>query len=134
MIAVLDASAAIELILSRPAAEELSELLSKAERVLAPDIYVAEVSNALWKHANASGDSEGYTELLDDAVALTDTLIDSASLYREAFALSTRHQHPVYDSLYLVVARRNSATILTVDRRLRSLATTLQIDVSPSWR
>ena len=132
MIAVLDASAAIELILSRPAAEELSELVAKAELILAPDLYVAEVSNALWKHAIASGDSEGYTELLDDAVALTDELIDSVSLYREAFALSTQHQHPVYDSLYLVVARRNSATILTVDRRLRSLASTLQIDVSPS--
>lgn len=132
MIAVLDASAAIELILSRPAAEEISKLISKAELVLAPDLYVAEVSNALWKHANAQGESEAYTELLDDAVALADDLIDSVSLYREAFALSTQHQHPVYDSLYLVVARRNSATILTVDRRLSSLASTLQIDVSPS--
>ena len=132
MIAVLDASAAVELILSRPAAEELSELVAKAELVLAPDLYVAEVSNALWKYTIASGDSDGYTELLDDAVALTDELIDSVSLYREAFALSTQHQHPVYDSLYLVVARRNSATILTVDRRLRSLASTLQIDISPS--
>ena len=89
------------------------------------NLYVAELSNALWKHANASGDSEGYTELLDDAVALPDDLVDSVSLYREAFALSAKHQHSVYDSLYLVVARRNSATILTVDRRLSSLASTL---------
>jgi predicted nucleic acid-binding protein len=128
----LDASAAIELILSRPAAEELSEFVSEAELVLAPDLYVAEVSNALWKHAKASGDSEGYTELLDDAVLLADDVIDSVSLYREAFALSAKYQHPVYASLYLVVARRNSATVLTVDRRLRSLATTLGLDVSPS--
>jgi predicted nucleic acid-binding protein len=132
LIALLDASAAIEVILSRPAAKELSALVSKAELVLAPDLYIAEVSNALWKHAKASGDSEGYTELLDDAVALPDDLIDSVSLYREAFALSLKYQQPVYDALYLVVARRNSATILTVDRRLRSLASTLQMDVSPS--
>ena len=132
MIAVLDASAAIELLLSRSGANELSELISKAELVLAPDLYVAEVSNALWKHASASGDSGSYQELLDDAVALPDDFVDSASLYREAFALSVKHQHPVYDALYLVVARRNSATMLTVDRRLRSLAATLQIAAAPS--
>lgn len=132
MIAVLDASAAIELIFSRLAAEELSKLVSKAELVLAPDLYIAEVSNALWKHARASGDSQRYPELLDDAVALPDDLIDSVSLYREAFALSAKHQHPVYDALYLAVARRNNATILTVDQRLRSLASALQIAVAPS--
>lgn len=132
MITVLDASAAIELLLSRSAANELSELVSEAELVLAPDLYIAEVSNALWKHAGASGDSGSYQELLDDAVALPDDFLDSASLYREAFALSVKHQHPVYDALYLVVARRNSATILTVDRRLGSLASTLQISVAPS--
>lgn len=132
MITVLDASAAIELILSRSAANELSQLVSEAELVLAPDLYIAEVSNALWKHANASGDPALYQELLDDAIALPDDIVESASLYREAFALSVKHQHPVYDALYLVVARRNSATILTVDRRLRSLASTLQIAVAPS--
>lgn len=72
--------------------------------VLAPDLYIAEVSNALWKHANASGDSGSYQELLDDAVALPDDFVDSASLYREAFALSVKHQRPVYDTLHLVVA------------------------------
>ena len=132
MIAVLDASAAIELILARSAANELSQLISEAELVLAPDLYIAEVSNALWKHANASGDPAPYQELLDDAIALPDDTVDSASLYREAFALSVKHQHPVYDALYLVVARRNSGKILTVDRRLRSLASTLQMAVAPS--
>jgi len=132
VIAVLDASAAIELILSRSAASELSQLISEAELVLAPDLYIAEVANALWKHANASGDFVPYQELLDDAIALPDDIVSSASLYREAFALSSKHQHPVCDALYLVVARRNSGTILTVDRRLRSLASTLQIAVAPS--
>lgn len=132
MIAVLDASAAIELLLSRSGANELSELISKAELVLAPDLYVAEVSKALCKHASSSGDFGSYQELLDDAVALPDDFVDSASLYREAFALSVKHQHPVYDVLYLVVARRNSATMLTVYRRLRFLAAILQIAAAPS--
>lgn len=131
MIAVLDASAAIEMILARSAADELSQLVSEAELVLAPDLYIAEVANALWKHASASGNSSSYQELLDDAVALADDVVDSVSLYREAFALSTKHQHPVYDALYIVVARRNNATILTVDQRLASLASTLEMGVCP---
>lgn len=129
MIAVLDASAAVEVLLARPAGEEIAGLLAAAELVLAPDLYVAEISNALWKHARAAGQPASYSDLLDDAVSLPDDLVDSASLYREAFALSTAHNHPIYDALYLVVARRNNAGLLTVDRRLRSLAERLDLRV-----
>lgn len=129
MIAVLDGSAAVEVVLARPAAEEIAGPLSAAELVLAPGLYVAEISNVLWKHARAAGQPASYSDLLDDAVSLPDDLVGSASLCREDFALSTAHEHPIYDALYLVVARRNNAGILTVDRRLRSLAERLDVRV-----
>jgi predicted nucleic acid-binding protein len=35
----------------------------------------------------------------------------------------------VYDTLYLVLARRNNSTLLTMDRRLAVLARKLEIEV-----
>jgi predicted nucleic acid-binding protein len=37
--------------------------------------------------------------------------------------------HPVYDTLYLVLARRNNAVLLTQDRRLAELGRLLDIEV-----
>lgn len=131
MIVVLDASASIELVLHRPASPEIAEILSSAEKVFVPDIYIAEISNAFWKYVRAGGQSAFYEEMLDDSVDLADVIVPSTELYREAFAISVKHQHPVYDALYLVVARRNAAILLTLDRRLRRLAETLQLEIFP---
>ncbi len=122
MIAVVDASAAIEIVLHRHGADRLGTFLQDADYVIAPDLYVAEVSNALWKCARET-EGDGFDPaIVDDAVALPDDLVPARSLYREAFALSVERNHPVYDCLYLIVARRNNATLVTLDARLTSLA------------
>jgi predicted nucleic acid-binding protein len=38
-------------------------------------------------------------------------------------------RHPVYDSLYLVTARRTGSTLLTFDKGLAEMARKLKIDV-----
>jgi predicted nucleic acid-binding protein len=40
----------------------------------------------------------------------------------EALALATHLDHPLYDCLYLVLARREVASLLSADRRLLELA------------
>ncbi len=47
MIAVLDAGAAVEIVLGRNAAEKLSEHLIQAEWVIAPTFFIAEVSKTI---------------------------------------------------------------------------------------
>ena len=131
MIVVVDASAAVEVILDRPRAEELRSYLEEADYVIAPDLYVSEVANALWKYLSSMPEGSIDVSIVEDAVELPDDLVASRSLYREAFSLSVRESHPVYDCLYLIVARRNSATLLTLDTRLATLAKAENVPVRP---
>jgi predicted nucleic acid-binding protein len=127
---VIDASAAVGLVLAFPGTDIFAPLLEEAALVTAPDLYIAEVGNAIWKYRKAELlPMERCELLLEQAVSLPDRIESSAALYQEAFALACRHQHPVYDALYLILARRTNATILTMDRRLADLAGSLEIKV-----
>lgn len=127
---VIDASAAVGLVLALPGTEIFAPLLEEAALVGAPDLYVAEVGNAIWKYRKADLLPMERCELmLEQALSLPDRFESSSELYREAFALACRHLHPMYDALYLILARRTNATILTLDRRLAGLANALEIKV-----
>jgi predicted nucleic acid-binding protein len=130
MNAVIDASAAVGIVLAQPGTELFSPLLEQAALVIAPDLFVAEVGNTLWKYRKASLLPMARCEqALEQAMGLPDRIEPSSTLHLEAFALACRHHHPVYDTLYLVLARRNNATLLTLDRRLAKLAGKLEIEV-----
>jgi predicted nucleic acid-binding protein len=55
-------------------------------------------------------------------LAEVDTLVSGKDLYREAFLLARTSRLPAYDMFYLALARRDDATLLTVDRVLRQEA------------
>jgi len=127
---VIDASAAVSLVLGMPASEIFFAPLDEAELVMAPDLFIAEVCNAIWKYRKADLlPMDRCENALGNALNLPDQLESSLGLHREAFALAVRHIHPVYDALYLVLARRNNAAILTLDHRLAELARKLEIDI-----
>lgn len=50
MTVVLDASAAIAVVLGTRQAEQFIPQLERADLVMAPDIFIAEVCNVLWKY------------------------------------------------------------------------------------
>lgn len=61
--------------------------------------------------------------VLDASAAVRLILGDPARhLQAEALALACHHDHPVYDCLYLTLARREAATLISLDRRLQLLA------------
>jgi predicted nucleic acid-binding protein len=127
---VIDASAAVSLVLAMPGSEIFFAPLDQAELVMAPDLFIAEVCNAFWKYRKADLLPLDRCEKgLEYALSLPDQLESSLGLHREAFALAARHSHPAYDALYLVLARRNNAAILTMDHRLAELARKLEIDI-----
>jgi predicted nucleic acid-binding protein len=121
---VLDASAAVHLVLAGPHAPVLLDQLEDAVLILVPDLFPTETANALWKYVKA-GDlsAEKAIELLRRALALVDVLVPAPDLAVEALAMAAQAGHPVYDFLYVVLARRNGAPLLTMDR---SLANRLQ--------
>jgi predicted nucleic acid-binding protein len=127
---VIDASAAVGLVLAMPGTEIFHEQLEQAALVTAPDLFVPEICNAIWKYRKADLIPAARCEkVLEHALSLPDRIEPSTALYLEAFTLACRHLHPVYDTLYLVLARRNNAFILTLDRRLAALATKLEIGI-----
>ena len=69
---------------------------------------LTEVANALWK--------------LQRSGSLVDQFEPDRELQVEALALACHLDHPVYDCLYLALARREAARILTADQRLQRLA------------
>jgi predicted nucleic acid-binding protein len=131
---VLDASAAIRLLLGHPGvAPSAHEALARAERVLVPHLYFAEVANALRKYVRDGGLEEAEAlERLREARDLVTHPMNDAELADEALATAVRFEHPVYDALYAVLARRHTCPVLTMDGRLRTLLRSLRVEVTPA--
>lgn len=120
---VLDASAAVHLVLRSSDATAILEALEGAALVLAPSLYGSETANALWKYVNSGYLSlDGATEHYEEALSLVDRLIPDRDIAVEALSLAYQSNHPVYDALYAVLARRHACGVITRDRRLAALA------------
>ncbi len=121
---VLDASAAVEIALNRGSAAALAALLDESEEILAPDLLVPEVVNAIWKEHQLGGlgliiCEEALAVFLD----FVDTLVSSRELYREALALSrAQRSRAAYDMFYVALAQREDAVLLTLDGTLKKEA------------
>ncbi len=93
---VLDASAALRLITHDPIASGWAEQLGQAPLVLAPELMLTEVANALWKQ-QPSAEPAGMDpqQLLADAADLVDQIEPDRHLQVEALALACHLNHPV---------------------------------------
>ena len=128
MITVLDASAAVAIALNMPESTKFLQTIDTSDVVISPDLFVSEVSNALWKYVKAGIiDADQGNNALERAVGLVDSFEPARLLYKEAFTLSVNCLHPVYDALYLILARRNNGVLATLDRRMADLAANLHI-------
>lgn len=117
---VLDASAALEIAKGTPKGKMLGQLMLPEEKAIAPALFEIEVANAAWKYVHAGMlDTAQARCLLDDALALPDELVPTEDLIVEAYAESVALDHSVYDMAYLVLARRNAATLFTCDAKLQ---------------
>jgi len=120
---VLDASAVIRIIEGADASASFQEAVLQADLVLAPELMLTEVANALWKLQRGAGLAGMHPQqLLADAADLVDQIEPDRHLQVEALALACHLNHPVYDCLYLALARREAAFLLTADQRLQRLA------------
>lgn len=125
---VLDASAAVEAVLGRPRASAIIDRLEQADRVTVPDLFFAEVANALWKYVRVAEITiDDGQALLSTASALADESLPSRELATEALATAAAFDHSVYDALYAVTARRSGAAVCTIDSRLVKLLKALRV-------
>ncbi|MGI8522970.1 MAG: type II toxin-antitoxin system VapC family toxin [Nocardioides sp.] len=102
-----------------PAMRALDELVG-GEPVLAPRLMLEEVANALLtgiRRARWSGTDadQAFSRLRELPVEM----VDMPSDLDRAWELSRRYdEHPIYDLLYLALARRVDRPLWTADRRM----------------
>ena len=119
---ILDASAAVRLVMRAESADKLIEPISAATVVAAPSLYASEVANALWKYVKAGSlEMETALERYEEGIALIDDFTPDWELVTEALTEAVRYAHPVYDLLYAILARRTGCAVLTMDERLKTL-------------
>jgi predicted nucleic acid-binding protein len=119
MTIVVDASVALKWYLNEEDSERALALLTSGERLIAPDLIVAEVCNAAWRLVRRG---ELRVEQLaivargvPDAFA---ALHGSSALAARASAIALDLDHAVYDCFYLALSESQDAPLATADRRL----------------
>ncbi len=126
---VLDASAAIQVVCDLPAAARILDVLAETTLPLAPDLYAVEVANALWKYVRFDSISrEEAGQCFTEANNLVEFQVASGGLAEEALMAAATYEHPVYDMLYAVLARRHGAPVLTMDRRFTAVLRKMSIE------
>jgi predicted nucleic acid-binding protein len=100
------------------------------DALVAPELVLAEVFNTLWKKHRRGEISSRH---LDAARAVIrkpfSRLIPISDLFDEAAELSVTLSHPIHDCLYLALASKLHALLLTADARLAAAAERAQVAV-----
>ncbi len=123
---VLDSSAALPWVLPEKDSAKAIRLRDDARNgvheLLAPDIFPAEVFNALLKAERTQRINVGeakplYASIGADIPALHPYL----PLMPRAGEIASRHRIALYDCLYIALAERESCEVITADRGIISL-------------
>jgi predicted nucleic acid-binding protein len=130
MIAILDVSAAIEIILQKEKCDYFNDAYQDASWIIAPDLYVPELSNVLWKYYKSKIIShDDCIQYVEDGISLVDDYFDSKELWKESLGEGIKNNHSIYDMYYSVLARRNDALLITNDTQLAAICKKLKIRV-----
>ena len=119
---VIDASIAVKWVVEEEGTPQALALRQR-EKLIAPELLVAECANILWKKA-------ARDELSREEALLAAKLLQSAEiellpmrpLFETATGLAIELDHPAYDCIYLALAVENDCPFVTADERfLRKL-------------
>ena len=126
---VLDCSAAVNMVRKTAEGDALQSLILPGEETIAPELFYAEAMSALTKYVKAATMSDREAlYYLKDMVGFVNEFIPTKENYIEAFHESIRLNHSFYDMLYLTLARRNCATLVTLDSKLIKLCKEQGVD------
>lgn len=128
---VLDVSAAFMIAIGSKEKDRVLPTFESAQLVLAPDLFWAEASNTAWKyHRWKELPLEEAKLLASRAISLVDQFEPSETLWTPALDLAARLGHPVYDMIYLVLAQREKAALLSADKQLLTLGEKVGIEIA----
>jgi predicted nucleic acid-binding protein len=134
---VIDASAVLKFLLAEPGSAAADALIAShrdgSSSLIAPDLLVAEVGNALWKRSAVRQQitAREARELFSDFLALGILVHPSAGLAGAAMNIALRERHSIYDCFYVALADQASCAFVTADEKVRTkFKSHLVIDLS----
>ena len=115
---LVDASVAFKWFVPEDGSEAAIRLLNDHE-LTAPEHFLAEVSNALWKALlREAFDRATYEADIKRLLSAVSVLHPISPLIVRAAEIGAILRHPIYDCLYLACAEQKSLPLITADRRL----------------
>lgn len=115
---VVDANVAIKWYLPEIHDEAARRLLATEHTLLAPDLIFSECGNILWKRVRAGQITrEEAQEVLESLGNLELEVSPSWPLVIPAMEIACQADRSVYDSLYLALAIREAAVMVTADEK-----------------
>jgi len=128
MTVILDVSAAMQIILRKEKFKKFSQTHTGANWVIAPDLYIPELTNVLWKYNVAGILTHGQCqEYVKDGIDLIDDYIDTKEIWSEALGESIKQKHSAYNMFYAIVARRNDGALISNDKDLVKICRKMDI-------
>jgi predicted nucleic acid-binding protein len=119
--AVVDSCVAVKWVVREEHSDKAVELLQADLHLVAPDLVLMEIANALWKNVKRGlVSAEQANVRLNDVPGFFNRLLTTPDLVAEAFALGNTADVPIYDCIYVVAARRIGARLVTADAKLVS--------------
>ena len=123
---VIDANVAIKWVIKQPLRERALAILAHSVVLVAPAMFVGEVTTAVWQYVRAGQISDEQARegllLIMNQVSIFE---DDAVLAEEALSIGVELKYAPYDCFYLTSAMRRRVPLVTADRRLvNRLATT----------
>jgi predicted nucleic acid-binding protein len=100
--------------------EEAQEAIRAADDIWAPDHLRAELANVIWQWSRRHGIGPAIAlDLLRDGEGLVGRFVSSGDLWADALQLAMEREYPVYDTLFVALARLRGTRLSTYDRRLQ---------------
>jgi predicted nucleic acid-binding protein len=119
MSSVADASVAVRWMIEASGSDRARNFLRTEEYIIAPDLIMAELTNAVWKAIVFEGLSP---TIMAEAIAVAENafheLVPSVELKNRALSIALELRHSVYDCFYLALAEQRQCAFVTADARL----------------
>jgi predicted nucleic acid-binding protein len=119
MTIVVDASVALRWCFQLNGSDRAEELLRSDDYLIAPDLVIAEITNAAWKFVIFDRvPADPAMSAVREVAKAFEELVPTSLLKDRALAMAIELRHPAYDCFYLALAERSASPLVTADNRL----------------
>ena len=127
---VLDSNILVKLVVTEPGSEQarttVTRFLERGYSLYTVDLALVESLNSLWKHAKIHEDleTEDAKSAAQDLNEIYDKLnvLTTLELSEQALDIALTKNITVYDSLFIIAARKLKATLYTADQKLHNIS------------